>query len=233
MLEALESDVLIDRVFMEKSHKGPNIDMIRQRCREKEIPLLFVPSYKLDRLTRKTHQGVVAMVSAVEFMDVEEIVSARFEEGKMPFILALDGVTDVRNFGAIARTAECAGVDALLIPMTNAAPINEDAIKTSSGALLRIPVCRTKNFKKTLESLKLHGLSVIACSEKGSEFIYDEVLSGASVIVMGAEDTGISNEVIRMADHVTAIPMSGTTASLNVSVASGIILFEAVRQRNL
>lgn len=233
VLEALESGARIDRVFMEKTHKGPNIDMIRQRLKEQEIPLLFVPSYKLDRLTRKNHQGVVAMMAAIEFMDIEEIVTSVQEQGRTPFILALDGVTDVRNFGAIARTAECAGVDALLIPMKETAPINEDAIKTSSGALLRMPVCRTKNFRKTLENLKNYGLSLVACSEKGTESIYDDVLSEATVIVMGAEGTGISEEVLKMSDHVAAIPMKGVTASLNVSVACGIILFETLRQRDL
>lgn len=229
--EALNSEAVIDRVFVEKGKTG--LDAIRQQCQELEIPVMIVPSFKMDRLTRKNHQGVVAIVSPVEFSDLDEVVTRAFENGETPLVLVLDGVTDVRNFGAIARTAECAGVHALVIPQRNAAPINEDAIKTSSGALMRIPVCREKSLRRTMESLQNFGLKVVAVTEKGKESLFQTEMSGPLALIMGAEDTGISNELIRTADHLAMIPMSGVTSSLNVSVACGVALYESVRQRSL
>lgn len=227
--EALDSDTLIDRVYAEKGKSG--LDDIRDRCRAQDIPFMVVPGFKLDRLTRKNHQGVVAMVSAIEFTDLNEVVSRAFENGEIPLVLVLDGVTDVRNFGAIARTAECAGVHALVIPQRNAAPINEDAIKTSSGALLRMQVCREKNLKDSLQELQNFGLKIVACTEKGPDSLFETNLSEPMALVLGAEDEGISNELLRMADVLMHIPMTGKTASLNVSVACGIALFEGMRQR--
>lgn len=229
--EALNSDTVIDRVFIEKGKVG--LDEIRQKCVELDIPVMIVPNYKMDRLTRKIHQGVVAMVSPVEFSNLDEIVTRAFENGEMPLILVLDGVTDVRNFGAIARTAECAGVHALVIPQRNVAPINEDAIKTSSGALMRMPVCRAKNLKDALADLKNFGLKVVGVTEKGTTSLYDSDVSGPLALIMGAEDVGISDELLRLSDELAFIPMSGITASLNVSVACGIALYEGVRQRSL
>lgn len=229
--EALNSEAVIDRVFVEKGKTG--LDAIRQQCQDLEIPVMIVPSFKMDRLTRKNHQGVVAIVSPVEFSDLDEVVTRAFENGETPLVLVLDGVTDVRNFGAIARTAECAGVHALVIPQRNAAPINEDAIKTSSGALMRIPVCREKSLRRTMESLQNFGLKVVAVTEKGKESLFQTEMSGPLALIMGAEDTGISNELIRTADHLAMIPMSGVTSSLNVSVACGVALYESVRQRSL
>lgn len=229
--EALNSDTVIDRVFVEKGKTG--LDEIRQRCQDLDIPVMVVPSFKMDRLTRKTHQGVVAVVSPVEFVDLNEIVTRVFENGQTPLILVLDGVTDVRNFGAIARTAECAGVHALVIPQRNAAPINEDAIKTSSGSLLRMPVCREKNLRRTMEDLQNFGLRIVAVTEKGNTSLFQTDLQGPIALIMGAEDVGISNELLRMADDLASIPMTGVTASLNVSVACGVSLFEAIRQRSL
>lgn len=231
VLEALKSDTIIDRVFIEKGHKGAGIDEIRQLCQEQNIPVMLVPVFKLDRLTRKNHQGVIALVSRIEFMDLEELVGAAFERGEIPLVLVLDGVTDVRNFGAIARTAECAGVHAIVIPQRNSAPINEDAVKTSSGALLRIPVCREASLRRSMESLKDFGLSLVACTEKGTATIYETPMEVPLAVIMGSEDTGISDDLIRMADHLSQIPMHGKTASLNVGVATGVVLFEAVRQR--
>jgi 23S rRNA (guanosine2251-2'-O)-methyltransferase len=231
--EALKSGARIDRVFMEKGHKSPVLEEIRHLCRQQGVPLLLVPVFKLDRLTRKNHQGVVALVSQVEFMDLEEVVTLAFEKGETPLIMVLDGITDVRNFGAIARTAECAGAHALVITEKNAAPVNEDAVKTSSGALLHIPVCREKHLKGTLELLQRQGLRILACSEKGNDSIYRLSFQEPMAIVMGAEDTGISSEVLRISDYIARIPMAGETASLNVSVAAGIVLFECLRQRSL
>ncbi|MDX5320842.1 MAG: 23S rRNA (guanosine(2251)-2'-O)-methyltransferase RlmB [Bacteroidota bacterium] len=227
--EALNSTAVIDRVFVEKGKAG--LDAIKQQCQEANIPVMIVPSFKLDRLTRKNHQGVVALISPVEFADLEEIVSAAFEKGETPMVLVLDGVTDVRNFGAIARTAECVGVHALVIPERNAAPINEDAIKTSSGALMRLPICRERSLRRAMESLQQFGLRIVAITEKGNDTLYDVNLEEPVAFIMGAEDTGISNELIRISDHLAAIPMQGVTSSLNVSVACGVALYEAVRQR--
>lgn len=229
--EALNSDTVIDRVFIEKGKTG--LDEIRQKCVELDIPVMIVPSYKMDRLTRKIHQGVVAMVSPVEFSNLGEIVTQAFENGEMPLVLVLDGVTDVRNFGAIARTAECAGVHALVIPQRNVAPINEDAIKTSSGALMRMPVCRAKSLKDALNELKEFGVKVVGVTEKGTTSLYDSDVAGPLALIMGAEDVGISEELLRLSDELAFIPMSGVTASLNVSVACGIALYEGVRQRSI
>lgn len=229
--EALNSDTVIDRVFIEKGKTG--LDDIRQKCVELDIPVMIVPSYKMDRLTRKIHQGVVAMVSPVEFSNLSEIVTQAFENGEMPLVLVLDGVTDVRNFGAIARTAECAGVHALVIPQRNVAPINEDAIKTSSGALMRMPVCRAKSLKDALNELKEFGVKVVGVTEKGTTSLYDSDVAGPLALIMGAEDVGISEELLRLSDELAFIPMSGVTASLNVSVACGIALYEGVRQRSI
>jgi 23S rRNA (guanosine2251-2'-O)-methyltransferase len=229
--EALNSDQTIDRVFVEKGKTG--LDEIRKGCQEQDIPILVVPSFKMDRLTRKNHQGVVAILSPVEFTDLNEIISRVFEKGEVPLVLVLDGVTDVRNFGAIARTAECAGVHALVIPQRNAAPINEDAIKTSSGALMRMPVCREKSLRRALEDLQNFGLKVVAVTEKGNESLYSCDLTVPTALIVGAEDVGISNELLRLADELASIPMAGVTSSLNVSVACGIALFETNRQRAL
>lgn len=227
--EALNSDSVIERVYVEKGKSG--LDEIRQRCQELEVPVMIVPSFKMDRLTRKVHQGIVAVVSPVEFVELNEIITRAFENGENPLVLVLDGVTDVRNFGAIARTAECAGVHALVIPQRNAAPINEDAIKTSSGALMRLPICRAKSLRHAMEELQNFGLRIVAVTEKGPISLFKTELKGPLALVVGAEDVGISDELLRMADDLACIPMTGITASLNVSVASGIALFESIRQR--
>ncbi|MHB1277384.1 MAG: 23S rRNA (guanosine(2251)-2'-O)-methyltransferase RlmB [Bacteroidia bacterium] len=228
--EALNSDSVIDRVYVEKGKSG--LDEIRQRCQELDIPLMVVPSFKMDRLTKKLHQGVVAVVSPVEFVELHEIITRTFENGETPLVLVLDGVTDVRNFGAIARTAECAGVHALVIPQRNAAPINEDAIKTSSGALMRMPICREKSLRHAMEELQNFGVRIVAVTEKGPVSIYETDLNGPLALIVGAEDVGISDDLLRMADDLSAIPMSGKTASLNVSVACGVALYEGIRQRS-
>lgn len=232
VLEALSSGVNIDRIYIDKTHRGAMVDEILGLCRDAGVVVNMVPVFKLDRITRKNHQGIIAYTALVEYQSVNEIISAAFENGEMPLILLLDGITDVRNFGAIARTAECAGVHAIVIGTKDAAPINEDAIKTSSGALMRIPVCRERNLKRTLQDFTEYGLSVFACSEKGAKSIYEVPLNVPAAIVLGAEDTGISAELLRQCDEIVRIPMAGQTASLNVSVASGIVLFESLRQRN-
>jgi 23S rRNA (guanosine2251-2'-O)-methyltransferase len=196
-----------------------------------QIPMQLVPVEKIDRITRKNHQGIVAFISPITYYNIEEIIPKLFEEGKTPLILILDQVTDVRNFGAIARTAEVAGVDAIIIPDKGAAQINSDALKTSAGALHLIPVCRVKSLAMTVKFLKNSGLKIVASTGKGEKF-YDETnMKDPAAIIMGSEDLGIEAGLLRIADEWVKIPQSGQIESLNVSVAAGIIIFEAIRQR--
>jgi len=199
--------------------------------RLRRINYKHVPLEKINRLTRKNHQGVFAFISPIDFHNIEDVIPSLFEEGKNPLILVLDRITDVRNFGAIARTAECAGVDAILIPEQNAAAINADAIKTSAGALHNITVCRTWNLKLSLQFLKDSGIQLIACSEKTQDDMYKPDYTPPTAIIMGSEEDGVSPEFIKLCDARAKIPISGKIASLNVSVATGVILYEAIRQR--
>jgi 23S rRNA (guanosine2251-2'-O)-methyltransferase len=229
--EALLSDKIPDRIYVDKMLRGENSNHITSLCKKMDVPVFIVPKEKLDRITRKNHQGFIAYAGLIDYSDIEEIIAKTYELGKIPQLLILDGITDVRNFGAIARTAECAGMDAIIISHKNAAPVSEDAIKTSSGALMRLPVCREKSLKQLIEKLQLNGIAVAACTEKASENIYQFDFKIPYALIMGAEDTGISDELIRKADALVKIPMPGNFDSLNVSVAAGIAVFEAVRQR--
>jgi 23S rRNA (guanosine2251-2'-O)-methyltransferase len=190
-----------------------------------------VPGEKLDRITRKNHQGIIAYISAVEYANIEELMPLLFETGKTPLILILDGITDVRNFGAIARSAECAGVHAIIIPEKGAAQVNADAVKTSAGALLRIPICRVRRLSESLKFLKNSGLQVLAATEKGADYYYKVDMTLPTAIIMGAEDTGVYVENLKLADKNIKIPILGEIESLNVSVAASLIIYEAVRQR--
>jgi len=231
VIEAINADKNIDKILLQKGLSNELFNQLRQALRGKEIPYQFVPPEKLKRLTDKNHQGVIAYVAEVVYYDLEDVLAQTYEKGKTPLILILDRVTDVRNFGAIARSAECAGVDAIVIPSRGAAQINGDAIKTSAGALHRLPVCREENLKQTIETLKESGLQIVACHEKTDKLIYDVDLKQPTAIIMGSEEDGISGEYLKRSDVQVKIPMAGNIASLNVSVATGIILFEAVHQR--
>ena len=198
---------------------------------DRQIPWQPVPVEKLDRLTRTEHQGVIAFLSQVEEQDLNEVITRAYENGETPLVLALDSVTDVRNMGAIARSAECFGVHALLVPKMGTARLGPDAVKSSAGALLRKPVCRVSRLTDGLRAARDHGMRIVACTEKGATELADSDLSGPLVIVMGAEDEGISDAVLRMADELVRIPMAGSIGSLNVSVATGIILHAALSQR--
>ncbi|NMB72862.1 MAG: 23S rRNA (guanosine(2251)-2'-O)-methyltransferase RlmB [Bacteroidales bacterium] len=231
LFEAIDAGRQIDRVLI-KNTLRENLEELLTLLRKHNIPYQFVQADRLNRITRHNHQGVIAFVSEIEYYDLEKIIPILFEEGKVPLVLALDHITDVRNFGAIARSAECAGAHALLIAEKGHAGVNADAIKTSAGALHHISVCRVKSLHSAFTYLKESGLQIIAATEK-AEKIYTSVdFNLPSVIVLGAEDTGITRDLLRMADHLVRIPMLGKTASLNVSVAAGILLYEAVRQRN-
>ena len=231
VIEAIEAGNTIEKIFIKNDTTGDLSRELLALAKERAIPVQRVPLEKLNRLTRKNHQGVVAFISPVAFYDVEEVVTRAFEEGKTPFLVILDGVTDTRNFGAIARTADCAGVDAIVIPEKGSAGVTPEAIKTSAGALFHLPVCRCHNLLDTVRLLKTLGIKVAGASEKTSDLYTCADFTTPLAIVMGAEDTGISQQVLRECDSLVAIPLEGKIGSLNVSVAAGILMYEAVRQR--
>ena len=232
IIEAVEAGKTIDKLFIQKGLHNDLFAELWKLVREKRINYKHVPLEKINRLTRKNHQGVFAFISPIDFHNIEDVVPALYEQGKNPLILVLDRITDVRNFGAIARTAECAGVDAIIIPEQNAAAINADAIKTSAGALHKITVCRTWNLKLSLQFLKDSGIQLVACTEKTQDNMYKPDYTPPTAIIMGSEEDGVSPEFLKMCDSRAKIPMSGKIASLNVSVATGVILYEVIRQRN-
>jgi len=232
IIEAVEAGKTIDKLFIQKGLHNDLFAELWKLVRLRRINYKHVPLEKINRLTRKNHQGVFAFISPIDFHNIEDVVPSLFEEGKNPLILVLDRITDVRNFGAIARTAECAGVDAILIPEQNAAAINADAIKTSSGALHKITVCRTWNLKLGLQFLKDSGIQLIACTEKTQDNMYKPNYTPPTAIIIGSEEDGVSPEILKLCNERAKIPMSGKIASLNVSVATGIILYEVLKQRN-
>jgi 23S rRNA (guanosine2251-2'-O)-methyltransferase len=232
VLEALNSGSQVDKVFLSRTTKDPLISEIITVCKSLLVPYIYVPVEKLNRLTRKNHQGIVAFVSPVSYYQIESLIPTIFEHGEDPFILILDRITDVRNFGAIARSAEAAGVHTIVIPARGSVSVGSDALKTSAGALMRVKVCREFNLKSSLDYLKMSGVRLIAVTEKSGNSIYEEDLSGPLALIMGSEEDGISGEYLRKADQRLAIPMQGTLSSLNVGVAAGVAMFEVVRQRN-
>lgn len=232
VIEALRAGKNIEKLLIRREAGGDGVKEIRQLALDRDIPWQPVPVEKLDRLTKTEHQGVIAFLSQVEEQDLNEVISMAYERGETPLILALDSVTDVRNMGAIARSAECFGAHALLVPKVGTARLGPDAVKSSAGALLRKPVCRVSRFTDALRTAREHGLRIVACTEKGTTALSDATLKGPLVIVMGSEDEGISDAVLRMADDLVNIPMAGTIGSLNVSVATGIVLHAALIQRS-
>ncbi len=231
VIEAIKSGKDIDKVLLKKGPGGELYQEVFELIRERQIPFQFVPVEKINRITRKNHQGVIAFISPVTFYDIENYLPTLFERGKTPFILVLDEVTDVRNFGAIVRTAECAGVDAVLIPEKGAARINADAVKTSAGALHLVPVCRTRDLRRTIVFMQQSGLRLIAATEKSSSDYIHGNYAGPVAIVMGSEETGIDPQILALADERVKIPILGQIQSLNVSVAAGLLVYEVVRQR--
>jgi 23S rRNA (guanosine2251-2'-O)-methyltransferase len=231
VIEAINAGKDIEKILVQKGLANELYSQLRQAMRGQTVPIQFVPPEKLKRITDKNHQGVVAYLTEITYYNVEELLTKVFEKGKTPLVLILDRVTDVRNFGAIARGAECAGVDFIIIPSRGAAQINGDAIKTSAGSLHRMKVCREDNLKNTIEYLKESGLQIVSCHEKTEKLIYDADFTKPTAVIMGSEENGISNEYLKRSDEQVKIPMTGKIASLNVSVASGIVLFEAVKQR--
>ncbi len=231
--EALDAGREIEKVLL-KGSRGTTSDLfieLRNRLIAEKIPFQHVPVEKLNSITMKNHQGVIAYISEIAYSEIEFILPRIFEKGKNPFILVLDQVSDVRNFGAIARTAECAGVDAIVLPYKGSARITAEAVKTSAGALHSIPVCRHPDLRMLLDYLRSSGLQVFAATEKAGQTVYKADLTVPAVILLGAEDTGISPQLSEYIDHSVSIPQYGIIGSLNVSVAAGIIMYELVRQR--
>ena len=231
IIEAVEAGKTIDKLFIQKGLHNDLFAELWKLVRVKRINYKHVPLEKINRLTRKNHQGVFAFISPIDFHNIEDVIPKLYEEGKNPLVLVLDRITDVRNFGAIARTAECAGVDAIIIPEQNAAAINADAIKTSAGALHKITVCRTWNLKLAIQFMKDSGIQLVGCTEKTQDNMYKPDYTPPTAIIMGSEEDGVSPEFLKMCDARAKIPMAGKIASLNVSVATGVILYEAIRQR--
>ena len=231
IIEAVNAGKTIDKLFIQKGLHNDLFAELWKLVRLKRINYKHVPLEKINRLTRKNHQGVFAFISPIDFHNIEDVVPALYEQGKNPLILVLDRITDVRNFGAIARTAECAGVDAIIIPEQNAAAINADAIKTSAGALHKITVCRTWNLKLAIQFMKESGIQLVGCTEKTQNMMYKPDYTPPTAIIMGSEEDGVSPEFLKMCDARAKIPLAGKIASLNVSVATGVILYEAIRQR--
>lgn len=231
VLEALEQGTVIEKLFLLRSATGPEINAIRQLAKEQNVPLSQVPIEKLNGLTRAQHQGVVAWTSLLQYVDLQSAISHVVEQGQTPLFMLLDGLTDVRNIGAIARSALCCGAHGLILPTSSSASLTEDAIKTSAGALRKIMLCRVPSVPQAIDILRLNGIQVMGTQMQGSVPIYDADFTAPSCIVMGAEDTGISKDVLRRADQLIKIPMVTQFDSLNVSVAAGMILYEALRQR--
>lgn len=232
ILEALEHGESIEKIWIDKAAKGGHMNELVHLARTAQVPVQYVPSAALKQYANKNHQGVIALGSPVTYVEYPEIITRLFEEGKTPLIMALDGVTDVRNFGALARTALCMGVHLIIIPAKGSATINEDAIKTSAGALFQIPVSRVNNMGDCLEYLKDSGLSVIACSEKGTLSCAQADLKKPLVLLLGGEEKGIFPQNLAMANEHVKIPMNPALDSLNVSVAGGMMLYEIARQRD-
>ena len=231
VIEAIQAGKEIDKILIKKDIQSDLARDLFAILKQTSIPIQRVPVERIDRITRKNHQGVVAFISPVTYQHTEDLVPFLFEQGKNPLFIMLDGITDVRNFGAIARTCECAGVDAIIIPSKNSVSVNADAVKTSAGALLTLPVCREHNLTQTLRFLKSSGFKIIAATEKGDYDYTKADFSSPTCLIMGAEDKGVSYDNLALCDEWVKIPLFGSIESLNVSVAAGILIYKAIEQR--
>ena len=232
VLEALEASKSIDKILIKRELNGDLAKEVLAKAKEYGVPVQRVPNEKLNRITMKNHQGVIAIVCPVRYYNLENLVISIYEEGRIPLAVILDGVTDARNFGAIARSAECAGADFIVIPERGSASVTSDSVRSSAGALLHLPVCRERDLVSAINKLHENGYRLIGASEKSDKNYTTIDYTTPVAIVMGAEDTGLSPEVLRRCDDLAAIPILGKVGSLNVSVACGVMLYEAVRQRN-
>lgn len=230
VIEAINSSKDIDKVYIQTGLKGKLIGQLESLIRNNKINFSYVPIQKLDRLSKKNHQGVVARIAPIKFYTIDSFGEV-LEKSKNPFVLILDQINDVRNFGAIIRTAEISGVDGIIIQNSSSAPVNSDTIKTSAGAIFNIPICKVNHIKDAIYHLQSLNISIISASEKSTKNIYDVDLKGPIAIIMGSEQKGINKSVINLSDESVKLPMYGKIESLNVSVACGVFLYEVVRQR--
>ena len=230
VIEAINSSKDIDKVFIQTGLKGKLIGQLESLIRKNKINFSYVPTQKLDRLSKKNHQGVIARIAPIKFYTIDNF-SEVLEKSNNPFVLILDQINDVRNFGAIIRTAEISGVDGIIIQNSSSAPVNSDTIKTSAGAIFNIPICKVNHIKDAIYHLQSLNISIISASEKSAKNIYDVDLKGPIAIIMGSEQKGINKSVINLSDESVKLPMYGKIESLNVSVACGVFLYEVVRQR--
>jgi len=232
IIEAIKSGENIDKVFLQKGLRGELFLELEQLLRQERLNVSYVPIEKLNRLTQHNHQGAAAQIAPISFYDIDDLVTTVLESGKTPLFLLLDQLSDVRNFGAIIRTAECTGVSGIIIQKKGGAPINGDTIKTSAGAIFKIPICKVDHIKDAVYHMQASGIKVIAATEKAKDFIYDISLKEPCAIIMGSEGKGINPSVLKIVDESAKLPIMGEIESLNVSVACGAFLYEAVRQRS-
>lgn len=228
--EAVESGKQIEKIYIRKGAEGQLMSDLRDLCLRHRLRVQEVPVEKLNRLTRGNHQGVVAQIAAIDYVELQDILD-RVPEDETPLIVMFDGVTDIRNFGGIARSAECAGAHGIITSLKSSAPVNAEAMKASAGALSRIPVCRVGSIRNTIKALQAEGFQVVAATEHSRKLMYDADLRKPTVIIMGSEENGISKEALKLCNEQLAIPLIGAIESLNVSAAAAVMLFEVVRQR--
>jgi 23S rRNA (guanosine2251-2'-O)-methyltransferase len=231
VIEAIRAGREVEKILVQTGLGNDLIKELLTLARQHNVPVVSTHADKLKRLSTKNHQGVISYLSAVTFVALDNIIHKTYTEGRDPFILLLDRITDVRNFGAIVRTAECAGIDAIVIPEKGSAPVTSDAVKTSAGALSYMPICRERDLKQTVKFLRENGIKIVACTEKASNSLYQINLTGPVAIIMGSEEDGITDVLLRDADELASIPIKGAISSLNVSVAAGVALYEVIRQR--
>ncbi|WP_066758470.1 23S rRNA (guanosine(2251)-2'-O)-methyltransferase RlmB [Crocinitomix algicola] len=233
VIEAVKADRPINKIFIQRGMQKELFYELKDALADKKYNLQFVPIHKLNRLTRKNHQGVIAQVSPIRYQEIEPILNKLYDNGEVPLFLILDRLTDVRNFGAIARTAECVGVHAIIIPNKDSVSVTGDAVKTSAGALNKIPVCKVQDLNSVIHYLKESGVQIAASTEKTDKPLYEADFTVPLAIVMGSEEDGVSMKILAEADIKAKIPMTGTIDSLNVAVSAGIMMYEASRQRLL
>lgn len=231
VIEALKAGKTIERIWVQMGLHGPNVGELRKLIKQQGIAVQNVPVQKLNKIANRNHQGVIAFISLVTYHQLEDIIPFVYENARAPFFIALDRVSDVRNFGAICRSAECAGVDAVIIPQKGSAMVHADAVKTSAGALLRIRVCKANSLLQALHMLRDSGVQLVACTEKARVDYYTCNFTLPVCLVMGSEEDGISEDILALCNEKVKIPMQGNIGSLNVSAAAAVVLFEVLRQR--
>lgn len=231
--EALKTNQPIDKVFLQKGFQGEGLKKLEGLLQKNGIPVSYVPLEKLHRLSGGNHQGVVANISPIQFEEMQSLIPDIMDREKTPLFLLLDQISDVRNLGAIIRTAECCGVNAILLPKQGGAAINEETVKTSAGAIFNMPICKVDHLKDALFFLQSYDVQIVAATEKTETLLYDVDFSQPTAIIMGGEEKGVSPSLLKFSAHKAKLPLMGKISSLNVSVACGAFLYEAVRQRHL